>query len=282
MRGDNHRMDTGNSNLPATAGYRLAAVVFGALLAAVGVELFLAPSGLIVAGMTGVSMLAAPHAGTGIGLLLFAFNLPFLLRQGRLLPSEQRMLAAQGLVAFGVFASLLHAVQGLTDELLPAAIVGGAVLGLGFRVALRYGGFLDVGASAVPRTSRGMAGYAGRMLLSVTVMATGALLLEWHLWLHSVIAVIVAFLAAARWNRATSLSLVLTITTIQADTVVTAVKQAAGSHGELQGLSTDAERQTFTIEVRVARLAAYALREAVLRADPEAIIRVTRDEHPKN
>ncbi|GJM81074.1 hypothetical protein HMSSN139_35700 [Paenibacillus sp. HMSSN-139] len=58
---------------------RAVGVIAGALLASAGLELFLMPHGIVVGGVTGLSVLLALKTEMQLGLFLFLLNLPLLL-----------------------------------------------------------------------------------------------------------------------------------------------------------------------------------------------------------
>jgi len=124
-------------------------LVFGSVLAAVGLELFLRPNGVATGGIAGASILAAHLTEMQLSLALFLFNLPFLL--GRTATNRRqalRMLLPLALIA--LFTHYLHPVPAVSDDPLAAALGGGAFLGIGIGLILRQGGSLDELVASAP------------------------------------------------------------------------------------------------------------------------------------
>jgi len=124
-------------------------LVFGSVLAAVGLELFLRPNGVATGGIAGASILAAHLTEMQLSLVLFLFNLPFLLsRTAANRRQALRMLLP--LVLIALFTHYLHPVPALSDDPLAAALGGGTFLGIGIGLILRQGGSFDELAASAP------------------------------------------------------------------------------------------------------------------------------------
>ena len=124
-------------------------IVFGSVLAAIGLELFLRPNGVATGGIAGASIIAAHLTEMQLSLVLFLFNLPFLL--GRTVANRRqalRMLLPAALVA--LFTHYLHPVPAVSDDPLAAALGGGTFLGVGIGLILRQGGRFDELAASAP------------------------------------------------------------------------------------------------------------------------------------
>jgi len=103
---------------------RYGLIVFGSVLAAVGLELFLRPNGVATGGIAGASIIAAHLTEMQLSLVLFLFNLPFLL--GRTAANRRQalqMLLPIALIA--LFTHYLHPVPAVSDDPLAAALGGG-------------------------------------------------------------------------------------------------------------------------------------------------------------
>jgi uncharacterized membrane-anchored protein YitT (DUF2179 family) len=115
---------------------RYGLIVFGSVLAAVGLELFLRPNGVATGGIAGASIIAAHLTEMQLSLVLFLFNLPFLL--GRTAANRRQalqMLLPIALIA--LFTHYLHPVPAVSDDPLAAALGGGTFLGVGIGLILR-------------------------------------------------------------------------------------------------------------------------------------------------
>jgi uncharacterized membrane-anchored protein YitT (DUF2179 family) len=121
-------------------------MAIGAFCAAFALEIFLIPNNLIDGGVVGVAMICANIFGQNLlSLFLLAFNLPFLYLAYR---SIGKMFLWHMLFANVVFAGsifLIHNVTSATFEgdMLEVVVIGGAILGIGVGLIIRYGGCID-------------------------------------------------------------------------------------------------------------------------------------------
>ena len=126
-------------------------LVVGSVLTAVGLELFLLPNGVTTGGIAGASILAAHLTEMQLSLVLFLFNLPFILsRTASDRRSALRMLLPLALIV--LFTHYLHPVPAAADDPLAAALGGGTFLGVGIGLILRQGARFDVPAASAPLT----------------------------------------------------------------------------------------------------------------------------------
>lgn len=118
-------------------------VVFGGILASIGLELFLHPNQLIIGGVTGISAMIAYQTEMRLGLFLFLFNLPFILFSYRKVHRQYAIITVLGLVALSISSLMLHSLPALIEHPLLAAACGGLFLGIGIGMVLYAGGTLD-------------------------------------------------------------------------------------------------------------------------------------------
>jgi uncharacterized membrane-anchored protein YitT (DUF2179 family) len=117
-------------------------LLFGVLVAAIGLECFLLPNGFIDGGITGISMLLADLTPVPLSIWLVLVNVPFVMIANRLIG---RMFAIQSGVAILVLAltvALVPLPHVTSDKFLGAAF-GGFFVGAGVGLAIRSGGVLD-------------------------------------------------------------------------------------------------------------------------------------------
>jgi len=172
-------------------------VSVGAMLASIGMELFLVPNRMIVGGMTGLSVLLAYLAEMRLGLALFLLNLPFLLLGMTWRKIGRRFLhvTAFGIAVFSLCTAFLHPLPALIEDPLPAAVLGGVALGLGIGFVVRFGGVLDAvdGAIELPKRKNPYTiGLVAAVINSGLLLAAG-LLFGWELALYSLLAYALAY-----------------------------------------------------------------------------------------
>ncbi|MCB1113135.1 MAG: YitT family protein [Chlamydiia bacterium] len=118
----------------------------GAFLAAFAVEVFLIPNRLIDGGMVGVAMILGNIFGTNlIPVFLLAINLPFIILAYK---SLGKMFVLHVFIANLLFAGSLFLVGHVLDwkfqgDPLEVVVIGGAILGIGIGLIIKYGGCLD-------------------------------------------------------------------------------------------------------------------------------------------
>ena len=117
-------------------------ILFGILLAFIGLEGFLIPNHFIDGGVTGMSMLISVLIDQPLPLVILVVNTPFVILGFRLIKWQ---LAFRGSLAILGLALILYfgSIDVVTDDKLLAAIFGGVFLGAGIGFTLRGGGVLD-------------------------------------------------------------------------------------------------------------------------------------------
>lgn len=134
---------------------KLAGIICGSILAAIGLELFLMPHGIVVGGITGLSAIFALSTELRLGLYLFLLNLPLIVLQRKYSSNSVTLLTFFGVLVISISTFLLHPFPALMSEPLAAALFGGLSLGIGIGLALRFGSHLDTAekaASSLPFT----------------------------------------------------------------------------------------------------------------------------------
>lgn len=118
-------------------------MTLGAFLAAFALDEFLIPNSILDGGVTGISIIINKLTGLMLGALVFVINIPFVYVGYKNL-GKQFLIKA--LYSMGLFALLLELLAGnppLTSDPLLAVIYGGAVLGIGVGLVIRFGGCID-------------------------------------------------------------------------------------------------------------------------------------------
>lgn len=131
----------------------LSAIIFsyffmglGAFLAAFAIEVFLIPNRLIDGGITGIAMILGNIFGNSyLPFFFVALNFPFLYFAFR---SIGKVFVAHMFYSVLVFVGSLFFFQHLMElefigESLEVVVIGGAILGIGIGLIIRYGGCLD-------------------------------------------------------------------------------------------------------------------------------------------
>ena len=116
-------------------------LTLGAIIAAVSIEIFLAPNQIIDGGIVGISIMLNYLTGVKIGIFTFVLNLPFLFLAYKKLGLR---FVCSTLYAVAVMSTvLLFHIHHITEESLLATVFGGSILGFGVGLVLRASGSLD-------------------------------------------------------------------------------------------------------------------------------------------
>ncbi len=123
---------------------QLLMLIVGAIIAAFALEFFLVPVNILDGGVTGVGIIVHQLAKIPLGLLVFLFNLPFLLVGYLQIGKRFVAKAATAMIIFSVFLEVFGNMdKSATDDPLLATVFGGIFLGIGVGGVLRSGGCLD-------------------------------------------------------------------------------------------------------------------------------------------
>ena len=181
--------------LQAVIGYFW--LVVGSFLAALAIRAFLYPNQLIDGGVVGISLILGRLTSDGlISLYLLVINLPFIYLAYRYI---RRTFVIQMLVAvlvFAFFLMILERVPAFGGDSIEIIAIGGALLGIGCGLIIRYGGCLD-GSEILGIIINKKFGFTvGQVVLffNVFVFASyGIIFLDWHIAAKSLLTYIVAF-----------------------------------------------------------------------------------------
>ncbi|MFE6798273.1 YitT family protein [Paenibacillus chitinolyticus] len=175
--------------------FKLLMVICGSVLAAVGLELFLIPNRMLVGGMTGLSALAAHFTEMRLGLFLFVLNLPLILLSYRKVRRNFAVLTVLGLLVFSLSALILHPVPALIENPMMAAFCGGAALGLGIGLVIRYGATLDTLETRDHTEKLVKFGFKDQdfMLLNCFILAGAGFIYGWDQAMYSILAYLLAY-----------------------------------------------------------------------------------------
>ena len=118
-------------------------IILGALLMAVGLEVFLVPNKVVDGGITGISIMLSHIIGLRLGVFLFLLNLPFVYLGYKQIGKTFAVSTIFGISVLSLFTILLHPVHAFTDDVLLATLFGGICIGIGIGLVIRSGGALD-------------------------------------------------------------------------------------------------------------------------------------------
>lgn len=174
---------------------RILFITLGALLMAIGLEMFLVPNRVIDGGITGVSIMISYKTGISLGVFIFALNLPFFLVGYRHMGKTFSISTLYGISVLSIFIFLLHDAPNVTDDVLLASIFGGIVLGIGVGLVIRFGGSLDGTEILAIFFNKRLPFSVGEiiMFMNIFILGTAGFVFSWDRAMYSLLAYFVAF-----------------------------------------------------------------------------------------
>ncbi|WP_248548086.1 YitT family protein [Paenibacillus odorifer] len=260
--------------LQRSSTFRVLTVIAGALLAAVGLELFLMPHGLVVGGITGLSALFAHTTEMQLGLFLFLFNLPFIFMSRKQVNLRFALYTVLGLTCLTIASLALHRFPAVFSDPLPAAMAGGICLGVGIGISVRFGGVnkqaSDQGYSLLsggpPKSTEVVI-----MILNCAILLFAGTLFGWEQAMYSIIAYLLAFEGVRISLRGLSHSRTAWITSSRCLDIQQAIASSLNREAAIaEGSGQDGEVSTLFCLTN--RMEEEHLRALVLQCDSESQI----------
>lgn len=175
------------------------AMALGAFITAFAIEIFLLPNNLIDGGTIGIAMIFSTLFGKHLlPLFVIMFLLPFIYLAYRAIGQHFVIQTLFALAAFAASLSLLHnywIYPFFEGEQLEVVVIGGALLGAGIGLIIRYGGCLDGTEILAILVNRSTGFTVGQVVLVCNVFiftACGFLFRNWHPPIFSLITYMVA------------------------------------------------------------------------------------------
>jgi uncharacterized membrane-anchored protein YitT (DUF2179 family) len=170
-------------------------ILLGAMLVAVGLEIFLVPNKVIDGGIVGISIMLSHLTTLNLGVLLFVLNLPFFYLGYKQIGKTFALSTLFGVVIMSIGTNLLHDVPGLTDDPLLAAVFGGIILGIGVGLVIRYGGSLDGTEILAILFNKRLPFSVGQIVLffNLFILGGAGFVFGWDRAMYSLIAYFIAF-----------------------------------------------------------------------------------------
>ncbi|MEW9501160.1 YitT family protein [Jeotgalibacillus marinus] len=122
---------------------RASFITLGAILMAIGIELFLVPNQILDGGIVGISIILSYLSGWKLGFFIFLLNIPFFFLGYKQIGKTFALSTLLGITVLSIATFLLHSFPRFTDDLLLATVFGGITLGIGVGIVIRNGGSLD-------------------------------------------------------------------------------------------------------------------------------------------
>jgi Uncharacterized conserved protein len=253
-------------------------ITIGAIIAAIGLELFLVPNNILDGGVIGLSIIAAELFNYKLSLFIVLFNIPFLLIGFRKMGWKFTVHTLYGVIVLSLCTAYLHHFDPVTDDLFLATIVGAVILGAGVGLVIRTGGALDGTEILAIIVSKKRPVSVGQfiMILNVFIFILAALLVfSWETAMYSIITYFIAYkmidIVAEGMEEMKS----CTIISNAPDEIAQALLKNLGRgvtylHGE-GAFSGEPKKILFII---ISRIELSTLRDIVHDIDPNAVVAI--------
>jgi len=164
-------------------------VLLGGVVTAAGLQFFLLPNHLIDGGVTGISIIVAHLTGLPIGVFLTLINIPFVVLGYKKFGKTFAALSTIGIITLAILTSF-HTPHGLTDIPILGAIFGGAVVGIGVGIVVRYGGIIDGTDTIALLVDRVTVFSVGEIMMVINgfIIICGGFVFGWDSALYSLVA----------------------------------------------------------------------------------------------
>lgn len=252
----------------------IAAVVFGAALFAVSLNMFLLPAQVVQGGVTGIATALNLKYGVGVGTVILAVNVPLILANIKVNGIPFIIKSAVGVALTGVLSDYLNFFPvTLTDPFL-CALFGGITMGVGCGIMFTRGyttGGTDLMVFLARKRWEHLSVGRLTLIFDALIVVGAAVLLNNFLGIF--------YSALAIFTQTTVVDLVLNgadrtklffVITENEDSVASALAALNRGVTLLSGHGYHTERQKSVIMCVVKPHQVYAARTAVASADPAA------------
>ncbi|WP_413466002.1 YitT family protein [Metabacillus litoralis] len=174
---------------------RILFIFIGAVLMAVGLEIFLVPNKVIDGGIVGISIILSHLLGWKLGLFIFLLNIPFFFIGYKQIGKTFALSTLFGISILSVATVLLHPVPAFTEDVLLATVFGGITLGIGVGIVIRYGGSLDGTEILAILANKKLPFSVGEIIMffNIFILGSAGFVFGWNRAMYSLIAYFVAF-----------------------------------------------------------------------------------------
>lgn len=252
-------------------------IFIGALIASVGLEIFLIPNEVIDGGVVGLSIMAQTLSGFSMGIFLILFNLPFLYLGYKQIGQNFAIATLVAILFLSGWSKVMEPIPPLTTDPFLAAIFGGIIDGLGVGLIIRAGGSLDgteIVAIIMDKKSVFSVGEVV-MFINLFILSSAGLLYGWDKAMYSLVAYFVISKMIDVVIKGLDESYAVMIVTNSHDDITSALNDRLGRgvtllHGA-GGYTGESKEVLYCV---VTRLEVDKLKEIVLEKDENAFVTI--------
>ena len=252
-------------------------LILGALITAVGLELFLIPNNVIDGDVVGLSIMSQTITGMGLGVFLVLYNIPFVYMGYKQIGTSFALSTVFAIIMLSIWSGALHGVPQVTTDPFLAAIFGGVVTGLGVGIVMRTGGCFDgteiVAIIMDARTQFSVGEVV--MFINLFILSSAGLLYGWDKAMYSLFAYFVIAKMIDVVLKGLDESYAVMIVTNEHEEMTAALNERLGRgvtllHGA-GGYTGEAKEVLYCV---VTRLELDKLKEIVLDKDENAFVTI--------
>lgn len=273
----------GGERLFALESKRFIIVLFGALLNALSLNLFLIPANIYASGFTGVSQLLSSiltiYAPINIstGILLFILNIPVTILGWKKVGKSFTLYSFVSVLFTTICLEVIPIVH-VSEDILLNAVFGGAIAAVGIGVTLKWGastGGLDIVAMVLSRMKDRPVGMYF-FTLNAVIIFTAGLLYGWEKALYTLVTLYVTtrVIDAIHTRHEKLTAMIIT---------KKARELEAAIHGKMvRGITSIPARGAFTKESKemlmivITRYELYDLERIIREVDPNAFTNIVQ------
>ncbi len=252
-------------------------VMIGAMIMAVGLELFLVPNQIMDGGIVGISIIMSHLLSLPLGLFIFVLNIPFIFLGYKQLGKTFAILTGIGITTLSVTTIGLHNLEPFTTDSLLATVFGGIVLGVGVGIVIRYGGSLDGTEILAILFNRKLPFSVGEivMFMNVIIFSAAGFIFSWQQAMYSIMAYYIASKMIDVVIQGLEESKSIYIISDETDEIGQAIMDRLGRgvtflHGE-GAYTGDNKKVIFTV---ITRIEESKLKTIVEEIDPHAFLAI--------
>ena len=170
-------------------------MTIGCILAAFALEEFLIPNSILDGGVAGISIIIHKLSKINLGLLVFFVNIPFIYIGYKNLGKTFLFKAAYSIALFSILLEMFATSPALTGDPLLGMVYGGALLGIGVGMVIRFGGCVDGTESVAIVISKNTSFSVGQIVLlfNMIIFATAGFIFGIDRALYSLLTYVITF-----------------------------------------------------------------------------------------
>ena len=252
-------------------------IFVGAIIASIGLELFLIPNEVIDGGVVGLSIMAQTITWLSMGIFLILFNLPFLYLGYKQIGQNFAIATLIAILFLSGWSEVMDEIPQVTTDPFLSAIFGGIIDGIGVGLIIRAGGSLDgteIVAIIMDKKSVFSVGEVV-MFINLFILSSAGLLYGWDKAMYSLVAYFVISKMIDVVIKGLDESYAVMIVTNSHEDITSALNDRLGRgvtllHGA-GGYTGESKEVLYCV---VTRLEVDKLKEIVLEKDENAFVTI--------